>query len=338
MNPRPLARSPRIRFSRPEDEEQLLAIKCEVFEGCRLDRERRRWRWEFEDNPAARSHLPRAAVVEEGPHLYGYFAFVPYRMQIGSDVVSAGDGIDLCITDQARGLGLAHPLVATLWDEGPFEFPFTAGINRASRHLFSAHGATLIGGQDDPIAFVYFLHDAHPPCPKVKDITVQRVDEFDEREDALWQRIRKDHSLILVRDAASLNWRYRDYPFQECLLLRATAKDGASRGIAVVQFDPARQCWYLLELLHDSEDSNACLALLVAAREAVDGSSAEALYYSTRWQPQHAPLQAADFRPLPGDVPNFMGKLPEQSPVSVRDWYTSLGDGDPLFEVGVEAS
>ncbi len=322
---------------READREALLALKCSVFGGTILENERRRFAWEFDRNPARDWGLPPALVVRDGGELVAGFTFVPSSVRVAGERVSGAAGIDLCVAASHRGQGLGRQVVEPFWAEGLCTFPFSTGVNPASLHLFSSCGATLLGGAEEVTLHAWFRDGAptEPDEGEVRPVAV--VEDIPADWDACWADLVVDHPLVLERDAASLRWRYVEFPFARPVVLAASDDDGRTCGLAVVQADPGLDRVYLLELLTAKDDAAAQRGLVAAALGLARESGLATLYYSTRRAEQQPILRAAGLQPVPGAYPTYMGKLnlPGASrPDAVSGWTVSLGDGDQLFNVG----
>jgi GNAT superfamily N-acetyltransferase len=307
-----------------------------VFRSLTLAAERQRFDWEFLRNPARDTGLPLAHLMKEDGKIVAGFSFVPYRVQIGDEVVAGAAGIDLFVAESHRGRGLSRSVVEPFWREGFCAFPFSTGLNAASDHLFRACGGVLLGGRSELTAYAYFVDGAHPADPSAPRDDVEIVHDVPADHDRLWQRVRRAHRVMVVRDAAYLRWRYVDFPFERPVLLRAQ-RQGSTTGLAIVQRDERHDRLYLLELLTEAGDDRALRGLLRAATEHADASGLKTLYYSTRARDQVGALHGAGFADAPGDVPTYIARIhrrPASGLISVRDWYVSLGDGDMLFDVG----
>jgi hypothetical protein len=251
-------------------------------------------------------------------------------------VVNGAAGIDLFVAAAYRGQGLSRRVVEPFWREGFCPFPFSTGLNAASDHLFRACGGTLLGGRAETTAHAYFVDGAHPPATTAPRDDVDVVADVPADYDRLWDRIRRAHRLVVVRDAAYLRWRHVDFPFEKPTLLRAH-RGGITTGLAAVQRDPPLDRLYLLDLLAEPGDERALRGLLGAATAQADASGLKILYVSTRARDHVPRLAEAGFEPAPGDVPTYIARVhhfPAAGPVPVSDWYVSLSDGDMLFNVG----
>jgi hypothetical protein len=324
------------------DEAGILEVKCSVFPALVRPNEERRWRWEFDGNPARSPPFPRALVLERGTRIVGAFVFLPYRVQVAEEVVFGASGIDLCIDPSARGGGHVHEMVSRWLDPAFAPFPFAVALNDVSRHLFTKHGAQLLGGSGESIAWGQFL--AHPQkTPDRPALATELVDEIPADADELWAAVRGGQRLLLVRDAAYLRWRWRDFPFGGVTMVRAIGERGETRGLAMVQDDPKAQDLYVAELMHAAGDDAAQRGLIRRAVEtarerraeaAARGGARNVLWFSTRDARQLPVVQEEGFVLVPAPVPTFCARLhhlPKSGPVRVDEWATFIGDGDQLF-------
>jgi hypothetical protein len=319
------------------DATALLELKHEVFGSLDLAAEQRRFDWEFTRNPACSPELPVARVVKQAKRIVASFAFVPYRMKIGSDQVLGAAGIDLMVSKDCRGQGLSRQIVAPFWAPGFCPFPFSTGLNSASQHLFTSCGGTLLGGNSETTAHAYFVEGAHPPPPAGPMDVVERVAEVPADHDSRWSQWREEHALLVERDHAYLTWRYVEFPFARPILYRSFSSRAETSGLAVLQEDPALDRLYLLELLTSAENASARRGLLATLCEHARQSGLKILYYSTRDSRQLPSLREAGFAPVPGDIPTYVACNHHRSAgrsIPVQDWAVSLGDGDQLFNVG----
>ena len=58
------------------------------------------------------------------------------------------------------------------------------------------------------------------------DLTIGEVTSFDERFDRFWDRVKQKYHTLLVRDAAFLQWRYKDVPLKPARCFAATDRQG----------------------------------------------------------------------------------------------------------------
>ncbi|MEW6745896.1 MAG: GNAT family N-acetyltransferase [Planctomycetota bacterium] len=329
----------RVRGFRDGDLEAVLELRSLVFRGLEETRERRRWRWEFEENPFRREDLPLTWVVEEGERIVGNFGMVPYAMKIGGAIGRAVDGIDLAVHPACQGRGLAHLLTDALMDPAGSDFAFVAAPTDATTHLFVQRGGIILGRKGEPLTWTCPL-ESEPTARTREEIeaafaSIELLIDFDERFDELWERLAPGFPLLTVRNRSYLNWRYRDYPFGKPHLLAASDRDGMLAGFAVVQEDLALSRAYLLELFAAPEDPATAKRLLLAARKIASRPGLRVLAVVTRLASMRRLLHESGFSELGEPIPVYAGKLNgARATPSVDEWYVSLGDGDALFSVG----
>lgn len=324
-----------LRGFRSDDLEAVLDLRERVFDGLDRERERRRWCWQFDANPCRPPGVPRTWVVEEGGRILGNFGMIPYRMKIGDLIGLALDGIDLAMHPDAQGRGLARMLADAFVDPAHSDFPFVSAPTGATTHLLVTRGGTVFGAEGEVITFVRQFDPAGSAPEQADEGGVIRLAGFDERADGLWEELAPGLPLAVVRDAAYLNWRYRDYPFQECELLAAVAADGSLDGIAILQHDPPLSRTYLHELLFRPGDPDTADRLLAQVCTTAHLNGLPQLACVSRETSIRDALVRHGFAPLGEPIPTYIGRINGDHPgVEIDRWTLSLGDGDALFSVG----
>ena len=149
------------------------------------------------------SHLVRRAL-EDSPRLGAAFCFgAP-----GPNLKGAWRkfGVDM--------IGQASPLMIKPLDLGAILVQ--RGIKMHTIHWLASAGYKLIAP---------FLRrrQFHRPDP---DLKVSEVASFDERFDRFWDRVKQKYHTLWVRDAAFLQWRYKDVPLKPARCLAATDRQG----------------------------------------------------------------------------------------------------------------
>ncbi len=169
-----------------------------------------------------------------------------------------------------------------------------------------------------------------------RKVTVVRLEEFDERFDALWERARRDDLAMIVRNQRYLRWRYTDRPDAKYSLF------GVERGSELVGVLVARTTtrngvkWgYLADFLIARENADGVLDLLIDAgledfrRNGVAAASCYASEPSCRrilWRhgfvlvPQRDPIHfSLKVHSRRSDLVPFAAS---------QRWYITMGDGD----------
>ena len=231
-----------------------LYIRGEQVNACWLADARVHWAWSRQALKAAarggwrkQSLFPRgimAALVDHpatgerqlGKHVAEAMMSVLYRCHF-SDVADAGN--------RMRRVSLRAPL---------------------QQRLGRATGA-LVGG----------LTDLMIPLPRRSALPVKGFDgDFDARFDQLWEQARQRYPAITRRDAAVLNWHYRQHPdtsYQAFIIEHGSAL----RGYLVLKLWQRKGRWIarLVDLLVLPGDQEAMRALVAAALREMRAQGAE---------------------------------------------------------------
>jgi hypothetical protein len=266
----------------PEQDEEIFRLYAAVFGEPRAAASRARWRWQYLENPTS-DGSPEIWVARDGAQVLGQYASMPVRLWWGGREVRSSWGMDVFLTEPARGRGVGAQLF-TAWsdhvevalglgltessyglfkklryrDVGPVPFywrwldPQAVARRRLGRLLGSAAGAVLRATA------------AADPPPET-GITVRSIEAFDRRYDELWERTRGTYRMCVRRDAAYLNWKYVRCPHRRYVLHEAQ-RDGALAGFAVSRHEEDRGLvrGWIVDVFAAADDHAARRALLGA--------------------------------------------------------------------------
>lgn len=347
------APTPRIEFCRAGDEEELAAF------------DRRRgsapstaeyWRWKYFDNPAGPACVAAARVGEE---IVGTLGFLPVRMRVHAQEVVATQQVDVAIMAEYRGGGIYFQLAHAIIEEGAkrgitFGFGFATEqtralsvdflgfdlvgpIHRLAKVLDYGHYAGALLGRRLAGMVRRVTAPAHGRKPR-RSLplagNIAPVDRFDERFDRLAANLIQA-PIMVIRDAAYLNWRYADCPtvaygryaarteatVSGFVVFHTYEADGVVRGI-------------IDELLCSPDDPDAVERLLSAALSdlAADGA-VNAICWLPAWHPLANRLRALGFRVREARnelivLRNKTTGLEFEHLTEERNWYYTHGDSD----------
>src|SRR5690606_8101546 len=201
----------------------------------------RLWRWRSEANPARPTDFPVFLVADRGGTIVGTHGLLPVRLLAGGNEVLVACACDFAVDPDARGVGL--PLKLKAMDPSLAPIAMSTSANEAANKVTLA----LKGKQLDAAAITWLkplraggLLGQRTASPALRAIiggglavpdlarrggrllargvaargpAVEPVERFDERHDALWERVRARGGVMMVRDSAYLRWRYGEYPF-----------------------------------------------------------------------------------------------------------------------------
>jgi hypothetical protein len=150
---------------------------------------------------------------------------------------------------------------------------------------------------------------------------------FDDRFDRLWQRVMPRYGAVGLRDAETLNWRYRAHPDTGYRTL-FVADAGEIRGYLVLctYWHGARLRARIVDILADPEDHRVMLDLMAAGLRLARGAGADRVGCFVTGATLEAAVQRLGFRPR-------LKKSKEPQPLMFRglsapDLHATAGDGD----------
>ena len=271
---------------RPEHDPELFALYAEVFGDGNLDRSRRRYDWQYFDNPNTPEDGPVIWMAREGDSLLGQMATMPFPMWWGGREVRASAGNDYFVrkSAQGRGIGIAlsnrwadeidvalalgltpssYPLFRKIFtDVGPV--PSFLKILDASAVARKKWGRTA-GAVAGPLLGLGLALLSRTTAPAV-DVEVQPVVTFSDEYDDLWLRARSSYATCVRRDTRYLRWKYLACPFRAYRVLEAR-KAGTLSGYAVIreEGEPNFRRGVIADLFCDTTDLATQDALLAAS-------------------------------------------------------------------------
>lgn len=308
--------------------------------------------WSYRDNPAG----PGCAwlALDDAGEIVGAAAAFPRSVRVDGAPVTAWCLGDFAIRQDQRSLGPAVRLQRACTEpvakgEVPFAYDHpscnmlavyrwmgvekTGDVSRWALPLrVDAQVERVLG--DNPIARgvggvgAAVLGLRRPSAARGAEVEVSVLDgAFDERFDALEEKLARHRPVLVARGAAYLTWRYREHPFRDHDVVVAE-RDGTVAGFAVCRREET--LFSLVDLL--AEDAGVERALLAeVARRAG----------SARVQTLSAPALGGS--PLAGTLAEGGFRAREAAPfvvtagpdAAVRDtvtdaasWYHSDGDRD----------
>jgi hypothetical protein len=177
-----------------------------------------------------------SVALTQGDRIVGFLGQIPVRVRVMGREVAAAQGADMGILDEHRRLDaflrLTQTSVAALREAGvalTYGMP-TAEAASATAELLGQKWLSALpllvrplraDAQGMPGAGARFLARVLSSADRfllnrighaTARLRVTRVTRFDSRFDRFWCTFRDDYPVMLVRDAAYLNWRYVDAP------------------------------------------------------------------------------------------------------------------------------
>lgn len=337
-----------------DDEEELFRLYQDVFGQDLTEGSRRRWRWQYLENPATPSSGPEIWVAKDGDTLLGQYASMPVRLWWGSREVQASWGMDVFVNAEARGRGVGAQLFTTWSDH--VEVALGLGLTPSSYGLFKKLRYHDVG----PVPFFQNILDPRavarrrlgPVLGTVaapvlgtalalrfptrglahEGLSVRRTETFGPEFDALWERARASYRMCVRRDAAYLDWKYRRCPHKQYEVRSAWRGDTLS-GYAVSRHEEYRglRLGWIIDVFADSADhaaKDALIADVLADFHARGVARAQAFSLG---RPLADDLRRRGFREAPSPMQFCVRSRvggDDEVLASRADWHVVFGDSD----------
>jgi ribosomal protein S18 acetylase RimI-like enzyme len=255
-------------FDFQKDREEVYRLHASAFGEESLVSWKNRWKWQYEESPAARQMGPNMWVAErEDGRLVGYQGSTPSRLKIGDRIIPTYDPGDLAVDVAARRQGLGQKLTKAYMDQEQF---ITMGYNwvPATGRIFLRLGLTPVPCVPihmrplDLKSIYHFLQDTgHLPdllsgsllkslfsfgmgslgifltsinrlkSPrKSPRYEVEQITQVGSEFDALWRELAPRFPIMFVRDADFVRWRFLEDPGYKHTLLAARSSEGKLEG------------------------------------------------------------------------------------------------------------
>jgi len=273
---------------RAADEGELFHLYGQVFGEEMTEASRRRWRWQYLDNPQTNGG-PAIWVAREGEAVLGQYASMPVRLWWAGREVDASWGMDVFVRSEARGKGVGA-LLFTAWSDN-VDVALGLGLTPSSYGLFQKLRYDDVG----PVPFFMRPLDERALMrrrfgPVLGDIagllakaglslmrpergqrdsvelTVQQADGPAADADRLWEEARAGYAMCVRRDRRYLEWKYARCPHQAYAFHEVRDEGGRLQGWAVSrdqEFKGIRLGW-IVDLFTRAGDAAAQDALLGA--------------------------------------------------------------------------
>jgi hypothetical protein len=275
-------------------------------------------------------------VADAGERLAGQYAAVPVRLQHAGTVVHALMSVQTATDPEFQRQGILSALANDLYDRtrerAPVVFGFPNPAVAPARYgrlgWVELRPFPLLGR---PLAGLPLSRPGRAP--------VSTFESFGDWADELWEALAPSLGTCAVRDAAYLNWRFRDSPYEyECY---GVERHGTIVAFAVLGFarSRGRRVAYVMELMARPDDAAAARSLIAHCAHVAGRSGARAIAtIATHRHPHRSALLRAGLVPLParlrssfsfGVRHNGPGAVPNQL-FHIDDWHLSPADLDYL--------
>ncbi len=338
---------------RPEHDPEMFRLYAEVFGQPATEASRRRWQWQYAENPEVAESGPVIWMAREDGQLLGQMATMRVRLRFGGREVGASFGNDYFVRKGAQGRGLGM-VICDAWSDHE-DVALALGLTPSSYPLFKKLGFVDVG----PVPFHQKVVDAravarrrlgpvlgtlggpllrlflrlrHGKAPRPPaDVAVREVAGFSSEYDRLWENASPSYVMCARRDARYLTWKYLGCPHRS-YRVREARRAGELAGYAVSREDDHQgvRLGWLVDLFCDTGDEGVKDALLAAVLAGFrEAGVARAQAYSLN-RPLAESLRRHGFFPGFSAV-QFCVKAnvdPRDAFENVGGWNLMFGDGD----------
>ncbi len=269
----------------PADETELFRLYRDVFGNDLAEGSRRRWHWQYLENPVTAGDGPVIWVARDGEQLLGQYASMPVHLWWGEREVAASWGMDVFVRAEARGKRVGA-LLFDAWSDH-VDVALGLGLTPSSYGLFKKLRYNDVG----PVPFYQKILDPGAVAarylgpalgggvapvlasgldlmyPETRersvDVVVERVPDFGADYDALWQRARVSYTMCVRRDRPYLQWKYVRCPHRRYDLWEARRKRELA-GYAVTRHEDYRglRLGWIVDVFTHAKDHEAKGVLL----------------------------------------------------------------------------
>ncbi|MCA8949968.1 MAG: GNAT family N-acetyltransferase [Planctomycetes bacterium] len=294
------------------------------------------WRWQYLANPSGR-HLV-SAFTPDGT-VVAHHGFILQRLRTGSGLRRCGQVVDTMV-DPAHRRGLQRTSLSALLSN---RFVAHFGGEAADKVAFfwgaPIRVAMRVGESQGSYEVVRTQQKLVAPLAASAgdsgsgDVAIEPIATFGDEFDALFERLAPGYDVIAVRDAAQLNWRYRDRPGGD-YRIAAARRGGLLVGYAVFSaghFDGRDNQGRICDLFVGLQDEDARRALLAwLHREGAAAGVEQLAAILPDSCPEWHLLQEHGFRARPTGYPIVSWTCARRfDPEWLRwNWFYSLGDTD----------
>lgn len=280
------------------------------------------WDWRFGRNPAGRGMIE---LAWDGSILAGHYAVSPVRMRIrGKDALAGLSGTTMTHASH-RGLGLFPALARRTY----------ARARRAGHVLVmgfpnkNSHRGLVrdLGWKD--------IHEVSKFSARVSaigrtghDSGIVELTHFDRRFDPLWDEVKDDCPISVVRDRRYLQWRYVDNPGDQYRIFACEDRRTIAGYAVLKRYEKEL---HIVDILSRDADTGVRLVRRAATVAAEQGLRVLSTWLNPGLE-LHRELERLGFQPgAPVTYFCVLPLAPEAGMRAARDyrnWYLTMGDSD----------
>jgi len=225
-----------MQYFKPGDESEIQELFKLVF-GKEMGKteSKNHWQWEFNNNPNGKAEI---LLAVDKDRIVGHYAVIPWKMRIQDREVMGTFSLDSMVHPDYQGQRIFTILASSLYEDiGKKNMPITYGFpNENSMHgIFTKLSWSEISALPvlqktfnfkkvitmalksnifGRIGSIFFKRKriCETPATEGDEWKIERLDNFNEEFDSIFDQGSTQFNVITVRDYKYLNWRYIEKP------------------------------------------------------------------------------------------------------------------------------
>jgi hypothetical protein len=346
-----------VRYQKADREDvfRFLRVSYSRDESSRLIRQ---WDWKYDANPFNGDAEPYILLLKDGPQIVGMLGTISLRVVIRGEEHWISHSCDWVVRPDYRDRRVARRLVERHRADKPLRFSWQNEISYQKSQRRPDTSTTRVVPLVKPLDVAHILlqvtgnrilsraggivlagaHRVTRPLrarPIVPAVAIAEMPAFDERFDALWQRVREHHPVMLVRDRAYLDWRFRGRPDARYTVLAATKGADLVGYLVLRSADDAGVSWgYLVDFLVEDESAAVFSLLVEHAADSLLRQCVKAISCRATAPAYRRTLYRHAFFPFFWGRQGYLRvnvNAPDPGVQVLRDvqrWHLTMGDGD----------
>jgi GNAT superfamily N-acetyltransferase len=244
-----MTRTYEIQMYESSDRDAVFSFIKEAYPEALSNRLIRQWDWKYINNPFNTDNTPDIILLKHGEKIVGMEGAIYRHLSVNGEILRIAAPGDMVVHPDYRKLGLSRKILEKSYVDFPLSMGWPNSISKRSVRVMP--GKTIRRYRPlvkiiDPVK-VYrkkMGKRISSPMPRAGvtgkivtkgnrvlggNMSIRKVERFDDRFDSLWQRSFHDYPVICFRDSRYLTWRYTlrpDAEYDILTLLNGTELDG----------------------------------------------------------------------------------------------------------------
>jgi hypothetical protein len=302
--------------------------------------------WQYLHNPAGKGTV---LLAYDGEKAIAQLAAIPCRYEVEGNVTTVTLAINACVSSQYRQQGLLTELIKKMHevsDPVPFSIAVSNNLSMQAHLKNNYHYNPLrMDFLIRPVQLSNYFQSSLSRAimspfnviwKKQGELMHMHSGDFDRRFDELQKEMHNMHAVRQIRDAAFLNWRYKNNPRRKYVAFTLEGKDGDLDGYLVARISEifGRRIGLIVDFVAKEQSDSIRNLVRDAIRYFWDNNAALGIAACFPGCIEHQMLRKEGFfacpdrfrpHPLAVGLKNF-NKYPDNILLDADRWFFMLGD------------